>query len=48
MKSMRVDLLQDEGCIFVWVTGRAMELGRECLANWGYKRVEEIIWVKTN
>jgi len=48
MKAMRVDLLQDEGCIFVWVTGRAMELGRECLANWGYKRVEEIIWVKTN
>lgn len=25
-----------------------MELGRECLINWGYKRVEEIIWVKTN
>ncbi|KAK4389857.1 N6-adenosine-methyltransferase MT-A70-like [Sesamum angolense] len=25
-----------------------MELGRECLELWGYKRVEEIIWVKTN
>ena len=28
--------------------GRAMELGRECLALWGYKRVDELIWVKTN
>lgn len=28
--------------------GRAMELGRECLQIWGYKRVDELIWVKTN
>ena len=34
--------------IFLWVTGRAMELGRECLKLWGYERVDEIIWVKTN
>lgn len=25
-----------------------MELGRECLQLWGYKQVDEIIWVKTN
>lgn len=25
-----------------------MELGRECLDLWGYKRVDELIWVKTN
>ena len=25
-----------------------MELGRECLSLWGYERVDEIIWVKTN
>jgi len=30
------------------VTGRAMELGRECLRLWGYEQCEEIIWVKTN
>ena len=36
------------GLIFLWVTGRAMELGRECLKLWGYDRVDEIIWVKTN
>lgn len=25
-----------------------MELGRECLDIWGYKRVDELIWVKVN
>ena len=28
MLNLRVDLLQDNGVIFLWVTGRAMELGR--------------------
>lgn len=32
----------------VHCAGRAMELGRECLQLWGYKRVDELIWVKTN
>lgn len=48
MKALRMDILQEDGLIFLWVTGRAMELARECLAQWGYKRVEELIWVKTN
>ena len=48
MKALRIDLLQDEGLIFLWVTGRAMELARECMTQWGYKRVEELIWIKTN
>ncbi|CAH2070979.1 unnamed protein product [Thlaspi arvense] len=48
MRTLNVPLLQTDGLIFLWVTGRAMELGRECLEHWGYKRVEEIIWVKTN
>lgn len=26
----------------------AMELARECIRLWGYKRIEEIVWVKTN
>lgn len=41
-------ILQDDGYIFLWVTGRAMELGRECLKLWGYERCDELIWVKTN
>ncbi|DBB14193.1 hypothetical protein WJX82_003213 [Trebouxia sp. C0006] len=48
MRKMNIKVLQDDGVIFLWVTGRAMELGRECLALWGYKRVDELIWVKTN
>ncbi|GJV74642.1 N6-adenosine-methyltransferase MT-A70-like protein [Tanacetum coccineum] len=48
MRGLNIQALQTDGLIFLWVTGRAMELGRECLELWGYKRVEEIIWVKTN
>ncbi|KAJ3335415.1 hypothetical protein HDU93_005596, partial [Gonapodya sp. JEL0774] len=48
MRAMPLHHLQDDGFIFLWVTGRAMELGRECLQIWGYDRVEELIWVKTN
>uniref|UniRef100_A0A0K2T8Z7 mRNA m(6)A methyltransferase n=1 Tax=Lepeophtheirus salmonis TaxID=72036 RepID=A0A0K2T8Z7_LEPSM len=48
MRQLPVPSLQDDGLLFLWVTGRAMELGRECLKLWGYERVDEIIWVKTN
>ncbi|KAL5717248.1 mRNA (2'-O-methyladenosine-N(6)-)-methyltransferase [Ranunculus cassubicifolius] len=48
IKNLNISPLQTDGLIFLWVTGRAMELGRDCLEVWGYKYVEEIIWVKTN
>jgi len=48
MLEMNIDCLQDHGVIFLWVTGRAMELGRVCLKKWGYDRVDELIWIKTN
>ncbi|GAB6020755.1 hypothetical protein CHUAL_003416 [Chamberlinius hualienensis] len=48
MRQLNIPALQDEGLIFLWVTGRAMELGRECLKLWGYERCDELIWVKTN
>ena len=48
MLNLRVDLLQDEGLLFLWVTGRAMELARDCMIKWGYKKIDEIVWVKTN
>ncbi len=28
--------------------GRAMELGRECLELWGYRRCDELVWIKVN
>lgn len=34
MRELGVPALQDDGLIFLWVTGRAMELGRECLKLW--------------
>lgn len=40
--------VQTDGVIFLWITGRAMELARELLICWGYKLVDELIWVKTN
>lgn len=48
MKRLDIPSLQDDGYIFLWVTGRAMELGRECLKEWNYERCDELIWVKTN
>ncbi|KAI0347296.1 MT-A70-domain-containing protein [Trametopsis cervina] len=48
MRAMPIPMLQDEGLLFLWVTGRAMEVGRECLRVWGYTRVDEVVWVKTN
>ncbi|KAH9853695.1 MT-A70-domain-containing protein [Lenzites betulinus] len=48
MRAMPIPTLQDEGLLFLWVTGRAMEVGRECMRHWGYTRVDEVVWVKTN
>jgi len=35
------------GLLALWVTGRAMELARELFALWGYRRIDEVVWVKT-
>ena len=48
MKNLKVGELQQDGMIFLWVTGRATELARECLELWGYERKEELVWIKTN
>jgi mRNA m6A methyltransferase catalytic subunit len=48
MKDLKIQELQDDGIVLLWVTGRAMEVGRECLARWGYNRIDEVVWVKTN
>jgi mRNA (2'-O-methyladenosine-N6-)-methyltransferase len=38
MKNFPVRTLQTDGVIFLWVTGRAMELGRECLEMYVHTR----------
>jgi len=41
---MPIPTLQDEGLLFLWVTGRAMEIGRECLSCMGLPLVDEVVW----
>ncbi|EJD52159.1 MT-A70-domain-containing protein [Auricularia subglabra TFB-10046 SS5] len=44
-------LAADPSFVFMWVgsgAGEALERGREVLAKWGYRRCEDIVWVKTN
>mmetsp|Transcript_20838 Transcript_20838/g.65932 ORF Transcript_20838/g.65932 Transcript_20838/m.65932 type:complete len:562 (+) Transcript_20838:102-1787(+) len=48
VRNLKIGEIHEDGMIFLWVTGRAMELARDCFRIWGYKRIEEIIWVKTN
>ena len=48
MRNLRIQDLSDDGLFFLWVTGRAMELGRELLRLWGYTWIDEITWVKVN
>ena len=46
--AMPLNLLQDEGIIFLWVTGRSIQLGKESLEKWGYRVINEISWIKVN
>jgi len=48
MIRLPIEHLQDNGYMFLWVTGRTMEVGRRCLRAWGYKRVDELVWCKIN
>ena len=44
-------LAADPSFVFLWVgsgAGDGLERGREVLAKWGYRRCEDVVWVKTN
>lgn len=44
-------LAADPSFIFLWVgsgAGDGLERGREILGKWGYRRCEDIVWIKTN
>lgn len=44
-------LSADPSFIFLWVghgNSDGLERGREVLAKWGFRRCEDIVWVKTN
>ncbi|KAL9932988.1 hypothetical protein V8E36_008243 [Tilletia maclaganii] len=44
-------LTAKESFVFLWVgsgAGDGLERGRELLSKWGYRRCEDIVWVRTN
>lgn len=44
-------LSADPSFVFLWVghgNSDGLERGREVLAKWGFRRCEDIVWVKTN
>ncbi|KAI8474730.1 MAG: MT-A70-domain-containing protein [Monoraphidium minutum] len=42
-------VMADVSCCFLWAGCEdGLEKGRKCLQAWGYRRMEEIVWLKTN
>lgn len=44
-------LAADPSFVFLWVghgSSDGLERGREVLAKWGFRRCEDIVWIKTN
>ncbi|KIP10153.1 hypothetical protein PHLGIDRAFT_39604, partial [Phlebiopsis gigantea 11061_1 CR5-6] len=44
-------LAADPSYVLMWVgsgAGQGLERGREIMAKWGFRRCEDIVWVKTN
>lgn len=42
-------IMDSPSCCFLWCgSEEGLEAGRHCLTAWGFRRVEDIVWVKTN
>ncbi|KZV37387.1 methyltransferase-like protein 1 [Dorcoceras hygrometricum] len=48
--NLKIEAITDTpSFIFLWVgDGAGLEQGRQCLKKWGFRRCEDICWVKTN
>eukprot|EP00898_Chlorokybus_atmophyticus_P000649 jgi/Chlat1/1585/Chrsp123S08669 len=48
--ALRIEAIADTpSFLFLWVgDGEGLDKGRNCLRKWGYRRCEDICWVKTN
>ncbi|KAL8257744.1 hypothetical protein R6Q59_029784 [Mikania micrantha] len=48
--NLKIEAIADTPCfVFLWVgDGVGLEQGRQCLKKWGFRRCEDICWVKTN
>jgi len=34
--------------LFLWVGSENLDTGRELFKRWGFKRCEDIVWIRTN
>ncbi|CAK9223059.1 unnamed protein product [Sphagnum troendelagicum] len=50
IQNLRIEAIADTPAfIFLWVgDAEGLEQGRHCLKKWGFRRCEDICWVKTN
>jgi mRNA (2'-O-methyladenosine-N6-)-methyltransferase len=46
IEEMNLSAIQDEGFLFVWVINAKYVRTLEMLKNWGYKLIDELVWVK--
>ena len=46
IEKIPVNILQKEGLIFIWVINAKYALTVKMMNNWGYKVVDEIVWIK--
>ena len=43
------EIAAQRGFVFLWVgSSDGLDLGRQCLRKWGFRRCEDICWIKTN
>merc|ERR1719174_3460748 len=49
LKQLKVgEIAEGQSFCFIWCGQMHLENGRELLKRWGFRRVEDIVWVKTN
>ena len=50
IKNLNVEAIADNSCfVFLWVGNcEGLDVGRNILKHWGFRRCEDIVWVKTN
>ncbi len=50
IRALRVEDVADTPCfVFLWCgAAEGLQHGRACLAKWGFRRTEDICWLKTN
>jgi mRNA (2'-O-methyladenosine-N6-)-methyltransferase len=43
------DIASQRSFVFLWIDeNQGLDLGRQCFKKWGFRRCEDIVWLKTN